>query len=162
VNLAGWTRIRCKLSYLSTMRWRSQSKVSPAPGFVEPCIPTVAKAAPTDDRYVFEIKYDGYRLLVRKHQGRVRVYTRRGADWTDRFPRIVQAAKKIRADCFLLDGEGIVYEKKGMPSFALLHSKQCRSARSRGRPVGIGRNATQTFEGLPRPGEIGLRECRMH
>jgi bifunctional non-homologous end joining protein LigD len=61
--------------------------------------------------------------LVRKHQGRVRVYTRRGADWTDRFPRLVQAAKKIKADSFLLDGEGIVYDKKGMPSFALLHSR---------------------------------------
>jgi len=105
------------------MRWRSQSKVFPAPGFIEPCIPTVAKVAPTDDRYVFEIKYDGYRLMVRKHQGRVRVYTRRAADWTDRFPRLVQAAKKIKADSFLMDGEGIVYDRKGMPNFALLHSR---------------------------------------
>jgi bifunctional non-homologous end joining protein LigD len=105
------------------MRWRSQSKVSAAPGFIEPCIPTVAKAAPTDERYIFELKYDGYRLMVRKYQEKVRVYTRRGADWTARFPRLVQAAKKIKASSFLIDGEGIVYDKKGMPNFALLHSR---------------------------------------
>lgn len=52
----------------------------------------------------------------------MRVYTCRGADWTD-FPRVVQAARKIKADSFLLDGEGIVYDKRGMPNFALLHSR---------------------------------------
>jgi bifunctional non-homologous end joining protein LigD len=118
------TRIHQLFAYISRQRWRSQSKVSPAPGFIEPCIPTVAKTAPTDDRYVFEIKYDGYRLLLRKHSGRVRIYTRRGADWTDRFPRVVHAAKKIKADTFLLDGEGVVYDKKGIPNFALLHSRE--------------------------------------
>lgn len=53
------TRIRLGDAYIRALRWRSQSKASPAPGFIEPCIPTVAKVAPTDDRYVFEIKYDG-------------------------------------------------------------------------------------------------------
>jgi bifunctional non-homologous end joining protein LigD len=53
----------------------------------------------------------------------VRVYTRRGADWTKRFPRIVQAARKMKATSFLLDGEGIVCDGKGMPSFELLHSR---------------------------------------
>jgi ATP-dependent DNA ligase len=60
--------------------------------------------------------------MVRKDGEAVRVYTRRGADWTKRFPRIVQAARKMKATSFLLDGEGIVYDGKGMPSFDLLHS----------------------------------------
>jgi bifunctional non-homologous end joining protein LigD len=61
--------------------------------------------------------------MVRKDGDAVRVYTRRGADWTRRFPRIVRAARKMKATSFLLDGEGIVYDGKGMPSFDLLHSR---------------------------------------
>ncbi|MET3995816.1 bifunctional non-homologous end joining protein LigD [Bradyrhizobium sp. S3.9.2] len=105
------------------MRWLSSSSVRPASGFIEPCIPTVAKAAPVGPDWVFEIKHDGYRLMVRKHDDRVRIYTRRGADWTERYPRIVHAARAIKATSFLLDGEGIVYDGKGMPNFALLHSR---------------------------------------
>jgi len=62
--------------------------------------------------------------MVRKHDDRVRAFTRRGADWTERFPRIVHAARKLKATSFLLDGEGIVYDGKGMPNFALLHSRE--------------------------------------
>lgn len=106
------------------MRWRSSSSVRPASGFIEPCIPTVAKLAPVGPDWVYEIKHDGYRLMVHKHDDRVRVFTRRGADWSERFPRIVQAARKLKATSFLLDGEGIVYDGKGMPNFALLHSRE--------------------------------------
>lgn len=112
------------MHYLPGMQWRSSTSVRPAPGFIEPCIPTVAKAAPVGPDWVYEIKHDGYRLMVRKRDDRVRVLTRRGADWTARFPRLVQAAKKIKAASFLIDGEGIVYDRKGMPSFALLHSHE--------------------------------------
>jgi bifunctional non-homologous end joining protein LigD len=42
---------------------------------------------------------------------------------TKRFSRILQAARRMKATSFLLDGEGIVYDRKGMPSFALLHSR---------------------------------------
>jgi bifunctional non-homologous end joining protein LigD len=66
-----------------------------------------------------EVKFDGYRLLIRKQKDQVRVYTRRGADWTKRFPRLVSAARSIKAESFLIDGEGIVYDAKGMPNFAL-------------------------------------------
>ena len=55
--------------------------------------------------------------MVRKHEDRVRIYTRRGADWTSRFPRIVSAAHKLKATSALIDGEGVVYNKDGMPSF---------------------------------------------
>jgi bifunctional non-homologous end joining protein LigD len=106
------------------MRWHSSIRVSPAPGFIEPCIPIVAKTAPVGSAYVYELKLDGYRLMVRKDDEHVRIYTRRGADWTERFPRIVQAARRMKAVSFLLDGEGIVYDGKGMPTFALLHSRE--------------------------------------
>ncbi len=102
------------------MRWRSSFRVRPASGFIERCLPTVAKTAPVGPDWVYAIKHDGYRLMTQKHDGRVRVYTRRGADW-ERFRRVVQAAprSKLRPSCY---GEGIVYDGKGMPNFALLHS----------------------------------------
>lgn len=106
------------------MRWRTGSSVRPAPGFVPPCIPTVAKAVPAGPDWVYEIKHDGYRLMVRRDGAGVRIYTRNGADYTHRFPRIVEAARKLRVRSALLDGEGIVYNGKGMPDFRLLHGKQ--------------------------------------
>ncbi|MGY3532600.1 ATP-dependent DNA ligase [Bradyrhizobium sp. USDA 4452] len=106
------------------MRWSSTSKVTPAAGWIEPCLPTVAKRAPTGDDWIFEIKHDGYRLMVRKHEERVRVFTRRGADWTKRFPRVVAAVRRLSVGSLMIDGEAIVYNKDGMPNFELLHSRE--------------------------------------
>jgi ATP-dependent DNA ligase len=49
------------------------------------------------------------------------VYTRRGAGWTKRFPRVVAGVRKLKAHSLLLEGEGIVYAENGMPNFDLLH-----------------------------------------
>jgi bifunctional non-homologous end joining protein LigD len=106
------------------MRWRSSTSVRPASGFIEPCIPTKALRPPAGDAWLTELKFDGYRLMVRKQEGTVRVYTRRGADWTAHFPRVVSAVRRIKARSVLIDGEGIVYDGKGMPDFTLLHSRE--------------------------------------
>jgi ATP-dependent DNA ligase len=74
--------------------------------------------------WVHEIKHDGYRLMVRRQNDAVRIYTRRGADWTKRFPRIVEAVQKLRVRSILLDGEGIVCDRSGLAIFDLLHSKK--------------------------------------
>src|SRR5689334_19592790 len=109
-------------SYIPAMRWSPSAKVTPAAGWIEPCLPMAAPLAPTGAVWVYELKHDGYRLLVRKREDVVRVYTRRGADWTKRFPRVVAAVSRLKVHSVLIDGEGIVYNKDGMPSFALLHS----------------------------------------
>jgi len=70
-----------------------------------------------------EIKHDGYRLLVRKSAGKVRIYTRRGADWTHRFPLIVEGASQVRAQSFYMDGEGVICGDDGIAIFDELHSK---------------------------------------
>jgi bifunctional non-homologous end joining protein LigD len=54
----------------------------------------------------------------------VRIFTRRGADWTHRFPRIVQAVTRLRASSIMLDGEGVVCGEDGVSNFDALHSKQ--------------------------------------
>ena len=50
----------------------------------------------------------GYRLIVRRDGEAVRLFTRRGYDWTDRYPAIATAAAKVRAKSFTLDGEAVV------------------------------------------------------
>ena len=72
------------------MKWRPASSITlAAPGFIEPCIPTAAKRVPSGPDWVYELKLDGYRLHVRKMGAEVRVYSRLGADFTKRFPRLV-------------------------------------------------------------------------
>jgi bifunctional non-homologous end joining protein LigD len=96
----------------------------PAPGFIEPCIPTPAKAPPRGSDWLFELKLDGYRSMVRKAGVDVWVYSRRGADFTKRFPRLVDAARQLHATSALLDGEGVTYDQNGLPVFSLIHSKE--------------------------------------
>ena len=103
------------------MRW-STSTVRASAGFIEPCLPTKADRAPIGPQWAYEIKHDGYRLMVRKVDDRVKIYTRRGADWTKRFPRIVEAVRRLRVRSVLLDGEGVIVNRKGMAVFDRLHS----------------------------------------
>src|SRR5581483_3686070 len=99
------------------MRWNNSSSVRPAPGFMEPCLPSAATQAPTGADWVYEIKHDGYRLMVRKHDDdRVRIYTRRGADWTKRFPLVAEAVRKLKVRSILLDGEGVIRRSMAWPT----------------------------------------------
>ena len=92
-------------------------------GFGDPCLPTRAKVAPRGSVWIHEIKHDGYRLMVRRTPEGVRVRTRRGYDWTDRFPQIVEAANRLRATSFVLDGQGVILRPDGAADFDRLHSR---------------------------------------
>jgi bifunctional non-homologous end joining protein LigD len=92
-----------------------------ADGFVDPCIPTRATKAPAREGWVHEIKHDGYRLIVRRDGETVRLFTRRGYDWTGRYPAIASTAAKIRAQSFTLDGEAVVCGEDGVAIFDALH-----------------------------------------
>jgi ATP-dependent DNA ligase len=73
---------------------------------------------------VHEIKHDGYRLMVRRTAEGVRIKTRRGYDWTDRFPLITEAAGRLRATSVVLDGEGVILRQDGVADFDRLRSRQ--------------------------------------
>jgi bifunctional non-homologous end joining protein LigD len=90
-------------------------------GFIDPCIPTLAAKPPAGPDWVHEIKHDGYRLIVRRDGATVHLFTRRGHDWTDRYPAIAGAAAKIRARSFTLDGEAVVCGEDGVAVFDALH-----------------------------------------
>jgi bifunctional non-homologous end joining protein LigD len=72
---------------------------------------------------VHEVKHDGYRLIVRRDGEAVRLFTRRGYDWTDRYPAISNAAAKLKARSFTLDGEAVVAGADGVAVFDALHRR---------------------------------------
>jgi bifunctional non-homologous end joining protein LigD len=93
-------------------------------GFVEPCRPSRAARPPSGPLWVHEIKHDGYRLMVRRDGARVRCFTGNGHDWADRFTSIVDAALRIKASSFLIDGEVVIARDDGTPDFNALRSKR--------------------------------------
>jgi ATP-dependent DNA ligase len=105
------------------MDWSTPRKAALRPAaFIAPCVPTLAKEPPTGPAWVHEIKHDGYRLMVWRDGERVRLFTRRGFDWTHRYPRIVHSARRLRAARFLIDGEAVICGEDGVSDFERLHS----------------------------------------
>jgi len=94
---------------------------NPPLGFIEPCLPTASKQPPSGSLWCHEIKHDGYRLMVWRHGDRVRLFTRRGYDWTDRYPRIIDAARRLKATSLLIDGEAVCCDEDGISNFEKLH-----------------------------------------
>jgi bifunctional non-homologous end joining protein LigD len=71
--------------------------------FIEPCLPSPAE--PSGSNRIHEIKHDGYRLMARRDPVGIRLITRRGNDWSDRFPLVVAAVTHLKVRSCLIDGE---------------------------------------------------------
>jgi bifunctional non-homologous end joining protein LigD len=116
-------------SYTLPMLWRSSSPSRHPPGFVEPCLPTLGHAVPSGPQWVHEIKHDGYRFICRMEGNRIRVFSRRGNDYTDRVPRIVDTFARLPASSVTLDGEGVACDAQGVTNFELLRAALGRPAK---------------------------------
>src|SRR6202161_4088380 len=90
----------------------------------QPCTPTRSTKVPSGSEWIHEIKHDGYRLIVQRDGKRVRLFTRNGHDWTDRYPLIVEAALKNRSSSFVIDGEAVLLGVDGVSDFDGLHSRE--------------------------------------
>ena len=77
-------------------------------------------AVPDGDDWAFEIKWDGYRTIVHVADGRVRLQSTAGRDVTDRWPEFAELASAVNAESAILDGELIVLDDDGHPSFELV------------------------------------------
>lgn len=75
---------------------------------------------PSGDRWLHEMKYDGYRTLIALGGGEARAYTRSGLDWSDRFAGILKEAARLKVHSALIDGEAVVLEADGRTSFQAL------------------------------------------
>lgn len=90
------------------------------PQRVEPCLALLKPQVPKGDDWLFEIKWDGYRLAVHIEPTGVRIITRGGHDWTHRFPAIAAAARQLNVQTAILDGEAVVLEGDGRSDFGAL------------------------------------------
>ena len=90
----------------------------------EPCIPTPGKAVPVGADWIHEIKHDGYRLILQREGKRVRLFTRNGHDWSDRFPLITEAALRNRISSFVIDSEAVLLRVDSGSDFSGLHSRK--------------------------------------
>jgi bifunctional non-homologous end joining protein LigD len=87
-----------------------------------PSIPVRGTAVPAGPDWFHEVKHDGYRLTVQRLDKRVRLFTRNGHDWTDRYALIAEAALRVRASSFVMDGEAVLLGVDGISDFDGLHS----------------------------------------
>ena len=93
------------------------------PGFVEPMLATLSKSPPAGDRWLHEIKFDGYRLQAHIEDGEVRLWTRGGLDWTEKFgDGVREALRNLPARSALIDGELVVENQSGVSEFSLLQA----------------------------------------
>jgi ATP dependent DNA ligase domain len=103
-SVTSWPRARFHhvrlLARFSTRRLHA----GPAP----PNLPTKTTQLPSGSQWLHEIKHDGFRIIARKSNGRVRLYSRPGNDFTRRFPLIVEALERLRSRLCIVDGEASI------------------------------------------------------
>ena len=98
--------------------------------FIEPQLASPVDEPPAGKHWVHEIKHDGYRSQVVIERGQVRVFSRNGHDWSDRYPSIVRAAASLRCKSAIIDGEAIVQNGNGASDFEALSSAMRRQPHS--------------------------------
>jgi bifunctional non-homologous end joining protein LigD len=96
---------------------------APLPGFVEPALASSIAKVPSGSRWVHEIKFDGYRVQVHLANEAVRIFTRRGHDWTHRFKKVSHDAWHIKAASAVIDGEIVVPAADGTTDFSVLQNE---------------------------------------
>jgi bifunctional non-homologous end joining protein LigD len=96
---------------------------SPMPAWIEPMAATLTDKAFRDADWLFEVKWDGYRLEAVVKDGRVQTYTRNGKDGDTYFPKLLVPPTWIDAREAVVDGEVIAINEDGLPEFSLLQER---------------------------------------
>jgi bifunctional non-homologous end joining protein LigD len=115
-------------------RKASKGKAGALPKFRAPQLATLVDDVPAGNGWMHEIKFDGYRALVACAGDKVRVYTRKGLDWSDKFAPLVERFRALDLPSCLIDGEIVAYDKQGNPDFSSLQQvlKRGRGAQKAG------------------------------
>ena len=92
------------------------------PEWVPPQLATLVENPPSGGPWIYEVKFDGYRLIAIRRGTTVRLIIRNQKDWTDRFQPIAEAISKLPADRLILDGEVVVVNEHGKSSFQALQN----------------------------------------
>ncbi len=96
------------------------------PQTLKPQLATLVDEVPRAGEWSYEVKFDGYRVLARIDHGEpdqpVRIFTRSGLDWTEKFKRQADAFGALDLDTAWVDGEAVVLDERGVPSFQSLQN----------------------------------------
>jgi bifunctional non-homologous end joining protein LigD len=107
-------------------------KAAPMPGFIPPSLAELAASPPKGAGWLHEIKFDGYRLQAHVAGKAVRLFTRNGHDWTDKFgPDIATAFRALPCQEAIIDGELVVENDAGASDFSALQADLSEGRRDR-------------------------------
>jgi bifunctional non-homologous end joining protein LigD len=109
----------------------AKSPEAPLPDFVPPSLATLAATPPAGSGWVHEIKFDGYRIQARLDHAKVRLLSRKGLDWTDKFPNVAAAVAKLKAQSAIIDGEVVIEDEHGVSNFSQLQAALKEGERKR-------------------------------
>lgn len=99
------------------------AKKAHLPDFLEPTLATLTTVPPAGERWIHEIKFDGYRLQARIEAGRVKLLTRSGLDWTKKFGKqVVGGLQDLPVGTAMIDGELVVETNSGASDFSALQA----------------------------------------
>ena len=115
-------RVREELRALSTVQKRLRA------ADVEPMLAEVRQRAFTDPEWIFELKYDGFRAIAGRDDGRPIIRYRRGADATSVHPDLAAALSTLPVEHALIDGEIVVLDEQGRPNFQRLQKRALLTA----------------------------------
>jgi bifunctional non-homologous end joining protein LigD len=96
---------------------------APLPGFIEPALASAVERVPSGNRWIHEIKFDGYRVQVHLANEAIQIFTRCGHDWTKRFAKVAHDAWHIKAGSAVVDGEIVVPGADGTTDFSALQNE---------------------------------------
>lgn len=105
---------------------------SPMPATMTPQLATLSAGVPTTGEWIYEIKFDGYRIMTRFEKGKIALMTRGGHDWSDRMPQLVAELEQLGIRSGWLDGEIVVLGDNGAPNFNALQKSFDRKTSAAG------------------------------
>ena len=103
---------------------RMRKRLAAESKFIEPCLPSPANKPPSGGNWIHEIKHDGYRIMARRDPVIIRLITRRGNDWTQRYPLVAEALNHLKVRSCLIDGEVVCCDARGVAAFQLLRHRR--------------------------------------
>jgi bifunctional non-homologous end joining protein LigD len=125
---------------------RKRRAATRLPAFRKPQLATLVDSVPPGNRWMHEIKFDGYRALIAVRGGEVKVHTRSGQDWTDKFAPLVAAIAALDLPAALIDGEIVAPDAGGNPDFSALQAVLKRGHGSQGRDDALAFHAFDLLE----------------
>jgi DNA ligase D-like protein (predicted ligase) len=115
-----------RLAAVGSTKRNSREAAPEPPRWIEPQLCKLVEKAPSGPGWVHEVKYDGYRMAARIHRGDVRLLTRSGLDWTEKYPETAAALAKLPVTSAYIDGELCGVGANGVTSFQLMQQASDR------------------------------------